>query len=150
MKKPFSIQHLLIVPLVMGLLSVPASAAPVHHSHVQHALHELRLARHQVKTAKHDFGGHRTAALVAIDDAIIQLDKLVAHPHHRHHAAQSKYTAGQQKHASHLHHALHELREARHELRESRHDFDGIKGRAVRDIGFAIEQLEIIVRYYKK
>jgi flagellar biosynthesis chaperone FliJ len=150
MKRPSLIRSLLIAPLALGMLTLTADAAPVHHSHVQHALHELREARHELKGARHDFGGHRVAALKATDDAIHQLDKLVAHPHHKHHAAQSKYKVSQHKHVSHIHHALHELKEARHELRESKHDFGGIKERALLDMNFAIEQLELVVRHHRK
>jgi hypothetical protein len=150
MKRSHPIRCLLAVPVLLGLVSLSASAAPAHHSHLQRALHELKEARHELKTARHDFGGHRAAALVAVDDAIRQLDKLVAHPHHKRTAANTKAKVSEQKHASHIHHALHELKEARHQLRESKHDFGGIKQRALLDMNFAIEQLEIIVRHHRK
>ena len=94
MTRPTLTRRFLAAPLALGLLTLTASAAPVHHSHVQHALHELKEARHELKTARHDFGGHRAAALHAVDDAIRQLDRLVGHPHHRHHASASQYKAG--------------------------------------------------------
>lgn len=136
--------------LALGLLTAAANAAPVHHSHVEHALHELRDARTQLKEAKHDFGGHRIAALKAVEDAIVTLDKIVAHPHHKTHATASGYKAGTHTHPSHLHHALHEVKEARHELKESKHDFGGLKERALLDMNFAIEQLELVVKHHKK
>jgi hypothetical protein len=44
------------------------------HPHIHHALHELRLVRAELKEAKHDFGGHREAALRDTNHAIEQLE----------------------------------------------------------------------------
>jgi hypothetical protein len=44
------------------------------HPHLRKALHELREARKELKTAAHDFGGHRVEAIEAIDVAIKQLE----------------------------------------------------------------------------
>ena len=53
-----------------------AAASPVEpHPHIRAALHELREARTELKTAAHDFGGHRDEALEATDKAIRQLEE---------------------------------------------------------------------------
>ncbi len=44
------------------------------HPNIQHAIHELKEARTELKDAKHDFGGHRAAALRDTDAAIAQLE----------------------------------------------------------------------------
>jgi hypothetical protein len=44
------------------------------HPHIRRALHELREAKKDLKTADHDFGGHRVEAIGAIDVAIKQLE----------------------------------------------------------------------------
>jgi hypothetical protein len=54
---------------------------PHHPSHMHAALHELKEARTELKEAKHDYGGHREAALKAVDHAIHQLE--LALEHHR-------------------------------------------------------------------
>jgi hypothetical protein len=141
--------------LVLGLLASSAPAAEksglYHPSHIHHALHELRLARHEIREANHDFGGHRVVALRATDDAIRHLEALVNHPHHRQHSANLKsHPNDHHRHTSHIHHALHELRLARVELHESRYDFGGQKAIALADIDIAIEQLAHIVRHYRK
>ena len=52
-----------------------AAASPAEpHPHIRAALHELREARNELKTAAHDFGGHRDEALEATDNAIRQLE----------------------------------------------------------------------------
>ena len=53
-----------------------AEASPAErHPHIRAALHELREARGELKTAAHDFGGHRVEALEATDKAIRQLEE---------------------------------------------------------------------------
>jgi hypothetical protein len=44
------------------------------HPHLRAAIRELREAKRELKTAAHDFGGHRVEAIAAIDAAIIQLE----------------------------------------------------------------------------
>jgi hypothetical protein len=44
------------------------------HPHIRGAVVELRAARQELQTAAHDFGGHRVAAMKAIDAAIRQLE----------------------------------------------------------------------------
>jgi len=45
-----------------------------HHPHIHHAIHELKEARTELKEAKHDFGGHREAALRDVNYSIEQLE----------------------------------------------------------------------------
>ncbi len=48
---------------------------------IHHALHTLREARHQLEHARHDFDGHREAALHSVDDAIHQLETCLKTTH---------------------------------------------------------------------
>jgi len=45
-----------------------------YHPHIHHALYELREVRTELREAKHDFGGHRAAALRDTNVAIEQLE----------------------------------------------------------------------------
>jgi hypothetical protein len=75
----------------LALMVLPSSAqppvapgttpqTPKHHaSHMHAALHELKEARLELKEAKHDFGGHREAALKAVDHAIHQIEVAIEH-----------------------------------------------------------------------
>lgn len=47
------------------------------HPHLHHVLHELKRAHTQLKEAKHDFGGHREAALKSVNHAIHQVEILI-------------------------------------------------------------------------
>ena len=53
-----------------------AQAKPPYqgHPHMHAALRDLHHAQHQLKEAAHDYGGHRTAALAAVDEAIRQVE----------------------------------------------------------------------------
>lgn len=43
------------------------------HTHIRTAVVELQQAREELRTAAHDFGGHRADAIRAVDAAIKQL-----------------------------------------------------------------------------
>ena len=61
---------------VSGAVAFAAEPSPTErHPHIRAALHELREAREELKTAAHDFGGHRVEALEATDKAIRQLEE---------------------------------------------------------------------------
>jgi hypothetical protein len=60
---------------VMMQPAADAQAARRWHMHI--ALDELKEAHKELKTAPHNFGGHREKALLAIDEAIIQLEKAI-------------------------------------------------------------------------
>ena len=65
---------LFALTLVLGLLTVPISAVANYEDedqpHMQAALESLQQAKQHLEQAKHDKGGHRVAAIKAIDSAI--------------------------------------------------------------------------------
>jgi hypothetical protein len=62
---------LLIAGIAGSLAFTPAPIEP--HPHIRTAIAELTAARNELKTAAHDFGGHRVEAMRAVDNAIKQL-----------------------------------------------------------------------------
>ncbi len=54
-------------------MTVTVHAEPYDHPEIRQAIHALENARLHLQEAKHDFGGHRKAALDAVDEAIAQL-----------------------------------------------------------------------------
>ncbi len=62
---------LLVAGIAGSLAFTPALIEP--HPHIRSALVELTAARNELKTAAHDFGGHRVEAMRAVDAAIKQL-----------------------------------------------------------------------------
>lgn len=64
--------------MTLALVSVPRSASTAPppqepHPHIHAAVGELREAREELRTAAHDFCGHRKEALEATDRALKQL-----------------------------------------------------------------------------
>jgi hypothetical protein len=57
--------------LTATMAFTPATIEP--HPHINGAIVELEAARQELKTAAHDFGGHRVEAMRAIDGALRQL-----------------------------------------------------------------------------
>lgn len=68
------ISRLFALTVILGLLSVPITAVASYDDedqpHMQAALEALQSAKHHLEQAKHDKGGHRVAAIKAIDSAI--------------------------------------------------------------------------------
>ena len=60
----------------------PTPAKLERHPHIRKSIHELREARKELKTAAHDFGGHREKAVEAIDVAIKQLENALKYDKH--------------------------------------------------------------------
>ena len=120
------------------------------HPHMHHALHELKETRTELKEAKHDFGGHREKALLAVDAAIKQIKIALKDSGDEYQGAKpDKDVYKEYKHHPHLHHAIHELKEARTELKEAKHNFGGHREAALKDVDYAIEQLELALKYAK-
>lgn len=63
----------LLMPMTMNTTLSAAPFTHERHPEIVDALHSLQNAREHLEHAAHDFGGHRKAALVAIDNAIAQL-----------------------------------------------------------------------------
>src|SRR5262249_13344426 len=95
---------------------------------------------------------HRAKALEATDAAIAQIDLALkgAGDNIKGTGGRDKDFYKKYKHYPHIHHALHELKEARTELKEAAHDFGGHRERALRDINYAIEQLELAIKFANK
>ncbi len=131
-----------------------AAAEPKHpHHHLHHALWELRDARKELKETKHDFGGHKEKALVAINDAIKQVELVLQYKGDNIKGVPTRGDLKEEykkyKHHPHLHHALHELKHAHHQLKETKHNFDGHKENAIRDVNIAIHQIEVLLKHHK-
>jgi hypothetical protein len=121
------------------------------HPHLHHALYELRQARAELKEAPHNFGGHRKAAIAAINAAIGQLEKALKY------SGDKRPFKGDPKaefykkyaHHRHIHHALHELRETVAELKAASHNYGGHREQALEDTRAAIRQLELCLEYVR-
>ena len=134
--------------LVFGT-ALQAEEGP-RHPHMHCSLHELKEARVELKEAKHDFGGHREKALLAVDAAIKQIEVALKDSGDEYKGAKpAKKAYKGYKHHPHLHHAIHELKEARTELKEAKHDFGGHREAALKDVDYAIEQLELALKFAK-
>ena len=145
-----------LLALVTALpICAQTSPPPPHpHHHLHHALWELRDAHKELKESKHQFGGHRTAALHAIHDAIKNLDLALKNAGDNTKGVPTRgdlhETYKHYKHHPHLHHALHELKHAHHQLKHTKHDFGGHRDNALRDIHTAIVQVELCLKHHKK
>jgi hypothetical protein len=86
-----NISRMFALTIILGLLSVPITAVASYDDddqpHMQAALEALQQAKHHLEEAKHDKGGHRVAAIKAIDSAINHVKEGIEsgekHEHHK-------------------------------------------------------------------
>jgi hypothetical protein len=72
MKKVITYVVVLVLGAALGLGGTLYAFA--RHPHLHAALRELDAAREELKSAPHDFGGHREAAIGALDAAHHQIE----------------------------------------------------------------------------
>jgi F0F1-type ATP synthase membrane subunit b/b' len=138
--------------MFLGTWFVPRADAEFkeEHRHIHHAIHELREAKVELQEAKHDFGGHREQALKAVEAALFQLKEcLVGAKDPFDSVKVDKDIYKKHENHPHIHEAIHELKDARTQLKEAKHDFGGHREQAIKDIDYAIEQLEICLKHVK-
>lgn len=71
----------LMVLGVVGTARLANTTPPPEHPHIHAAIAELREAREELRTASHDFCGHRKEAIEKTDEAIHQLERALECAH---------------------------------------------------------------------
>src|SRR5262249_26084315 len=135
----------------LASLSLAASrAAAEDHPRLHDALYEMRLARTELKEAKHDFGGHRKQAVEALDKAITPVEKALkaAGDNTKGRKPGKKDYKGYADHP-HIRHALAQAKSARKELNEAAHDYKGHRAKAVEALDTVVTQLDKALEYVK-
>jgi hypothetical protein len=147
------------VSVLLGLASLGVSAQAGEkkkhpHHHLHHALWELRDAKAELTASKANFGEHKDKALLAINDAIKQLELVLTYKGDNTTGTPTKADLKEElkkyKHHPHLHHAVVELHHAHTQLKEAKHDFNGHRKNAMRDIHIAITEIEALLKHHKK
>ena len=116
-----------------------------HHPHMRRAFHHLQQAKVELGNAKHDYSGHRAAALA---DAQKALDEIVAGldsegwkgPHHLAPTSQPTSAPAEGKHPE-MRRALHHLRQAKWQLEHAAHDYSGHRTEALKLVEHAIKHV---------
>ena len=130
-----------------AIVQIDLMLHPYYHLH--HALWELRDGRKELIETTHNFGEHKLKALAAMDNAIMQIDTILKSMGENERGSPTRgdlrYVYGTYLNHPHLRHCLHELREAERQLKESRSDFGGRRDAALRDVHYAVVQLELLI-----
>jgi hypothetical protein len=169
-RKSASAAGLFLAGLILVFLASPALAVPpgkgskrepqrLSNTQLREALSVLRATKKILQSADHDYGGHRVAAVKEIDAAEHQL-RLALRSQHK--GRLSGGTAGkpgmgrgkgrEPQNISNLQlaDAIVILEQTRTLLEKADHDYGGHRAAAVRDLGGAIQQLRIALRFEKK
>lgn len=168
---------LLLMGLILSCLTAPANASPpkrsrrepqkVSNAQLREGIHVLQATKQMLEKADHDYGGHRVAAVKAIGAAEHQLRLALQSQHKQANGsgksngksvAKSGRTSGRggkrpepQKISNmQLADAIGVLERTRTLLAKADHDYGGHRAAAFRDLGAAIQQLKMALRFEKK
>jgi hypothetical protein len=139
----------LLVGLVLTVPG-PALAGGKRHPRLHVALHELRMARAELKAAGHNFGGHKAEAVKAIDAALGEIEAgLRAIGEDTEGQAPPAEALKKYKSFPHIHHAVDALRDGREALENAKTNFGGHRAAAIREVNHALEELRLAVKFAK-
>lgn len=132
------------LPLAALVAAPVAAQAPIRHPHLHSALYELIQGRQELDAAGGRFGGHRKAALAAMDDAIRSI-RLILEVKNDYPGVGLRKPEHYRKYKRypHLQQVLADLREARQELHDAKAGFRGKKKQALADIDAAIKHVKL-------
>jgi len=136
---------------VLVLASPRPAFGQVRHERLHIALHEMREARGELRTAAHNFGGHREKALEAVNASIRQIEEaLRAVGDNVKGIAPAGEVYKRYKHHPHIHYAIEATREARAFMLAAKHDFKGHREAAIRDMDVALDQLQLCLKFARR
>ncbi len=168
--KSISLACLLLAGLILVCLASPARAVPpgkgpkrepqrLSNAQLREALHVLQATKKMLQSADHDYSGHRVAAVREINAAEQQL-RLALQTQHKGRMPGGKTGrlgagAGRRREPQaisnlQLADAIVILEQTRLLLQNADHDYGGHRAAAVRDLGGAIQQLKIALRFEKR
>ena len=142
----------LLAAIAAGLLLPGLSLGGKAHPRIHHAVFELREARSELKAAKHDFGGHRKAALKEVNAAITQLEKALKHSGDKRPFKGDPKAGVSRKYATypHIRH-IAIVRNCGKPFQRTEggfsHDYGGHREQALVVTQAAIKQLELCIRF---
>jgi hypothetical protein len=116
------------------------------HPHMRRAAHHLHQAKIELEAAKHDYNGHRVAA---IEDAQKAMDEIIAGLEsdgwkgpHTLAPEQSTSAPAEGKRHGEMRRALWHLQKARWQLENAAHDYHGHRVEAVKFVTHAIKHVK--------
>jgi hypothetical protein len=171
LRTAFLVSGLLVAGLTLTCLTASAAPPPkkvkrevkrepqqVSNAQLHEALSVLQATKKTLEGADHDYGGHRVAAIKAIGAAQHQLHLALGTP------TKPKKTGGkpakgvgkggepepQNISNMQLADAIPILQKTKVFLEQANHDYHGHRAAAVRDVGAAVQQLKVALKFEKK
>ena len=161
----FLTSSLLVTGLALACLPASADAArrqavrqaakreaqSVSNAQLHEALRVLQATKQTLEGANHDYGGHRVKAIKAIEAAQHQL-KLALGMKTKKSGGKGDGKGGEPQAISNMQlaDAIPILHKTRVLLETANHDYHGHRAAAVRDLGAAVEQLKLALKFEKK
>ena len=102
---------------------------------VHEAIHTLNRAKYALEHASHEFGGHRTSALKAVEGALHELHLASGQEMRR-------QTPREMRLEDHeIHRAVVDLERARRDMETAKHDFGGRRAETIRAVDETLREL---------
>lgn len=113
------------------------AAMAVERREVHAAIHTLERAKLALQHASHEFGGHRTGALRAVDDALNELHRAAGQEG-------AKQTPREERlEDREIHRAIVDLERARRDMESAKHDFGGRRTETLRAVDASLRELRL-------
>ena len=117
--------------------------ASAERRELRSAIRSLNQAKYALEHASHDFGGHRTGALKAVEGALHELH-LASGQEARPQTAREEKLEGME-----VHRAVTDLERARRDMETAKHDFGGRKAETLRAVDEALHELKVAAEHEK-
>lgn len=101
------------------------------------AIRSLDRARYALEHASHEFGGHRTGALKAVDGALVELRMAAGQE------ARPQTARVERVEAKEIHQAVVDLERARRDMESAKHNFGGRKTETLKAVDAALSELRL-------
>ena len=106
-------------------------------SEIFRAIHTLDRARYALEHASHEYGGHRTGALKAVDGALSELHAAAAQE------SRPQTARIERVEAKEIRRAVTDLEHARRDMETAKHNFGGRKTQTLRAVDAALAELRV-------
>ncbi len=127
----------------MHVRHTAAGGANVERRELHMAIHSLTRARAELEGAKHDFGGRRTDALRAVDDALREVRLALGQET----GPYANAPREERRERNELHAAVQSLERARADMEHATHNFGGRRTEVLRAVDNALRELRLAQQY---
>lgn len=119
------------------------SRARGERGEIMTAMHSLARAKYALEHASHEYGGHRTGALKAVDGALVELHMASGQE------GRPQTPRIERVEAQEIHKAIQDVERARRDMESAKHNFGGRKTETLKAVDAALSELKMAAEHEK-